>query len=225
MGTIRGERTLLVGIWVLSMLVVSAVPVLAWNWQATYYPLGHSASFNTTLSGGQEDAAVEYDTPGERHAWGEGAYLTWTQSAINQMVADFYCANNYCDPKVWYETASVLHAFDKSADTFNALRSYGWAWSNLPGVYASSHYDGGEYRFYIEAPTSMSAGTSYYSQVMYRDTAYDGSTKTNGRILLDTYKAMMGGVPPEYTTNRDNHAKLCINNDNASTPNGQGNCP
>lgn len=226
MATVRNQRAWLVGICVLLLLFASAVPALA-DWQAWFSPFYHYAPFNTTVDGGEEDAQVNYDlAPGYRLVYAEGSYLTWTQQAIDQMVADFYCAVNYCDPMVWYETASVYHVFDKNTSNFSAaLRSEsGWSWSNLPGAAATVEHNGGEVRVYIEDPASMSASTTYYSQAGFWDTAYDGTTKTNAEVDYSTYKVLMGGIVPA-PVNKDDNAKRCIDNDTASHPDQDMRCP
>lgn len=215
-----GKRHALLGsVLVLVFVLATAAPALAWTWQATYYPFYHSQSFTGTVNSGQEDAAVVYEI-GERHVWAEGAYLNWTQSGINSLIAYMYCRDHYCNgPKVWYQGASTYHAFDKNTSNFNNLRyKSGWAWTNLPGASISSEHSDGELRFYIGDPYSMSASATYYSQMVYKDTAYNGSIKTNGQIMYSTYLVQVGSIVP-MPTYRDDNAKLCVNNDNASRPN------
>ncbi len=214
-----------IGVLVAMCSFAATVPAFAWSWQATYWPFFHTQSFSGTVSGGQEDAAVVYES-GERHAWAEGTYLSWTQANINSLVSGVYCRDYYCGggSPIWYEAASTYHAFNKNTSNFNALHlKSGWAWSNLPGTSVESYYSGGEVRFYIGDPYSMSASTTYYSQMTYNDTAYNGTTKTNAQIVYSTYFVQVGSITPipQY---RDDNARLCIYNDTAVHPNSSGAC-
>ena len=220
----KTKQHLLVGtVLLMILLVTTAVPVLGF-WQATYFPFDHSDPFGGTVNGGQQDAAVDYPSSSERNVWSEGAHLTWTQSAIDYLKNGIYCRDNFCNPKIWYEAASTYHAFNKNSTTCNALRwRSGWAWTNLPGPSFSSEDSGCQLRVYIQDPYSMSASATYYSQMTYGDTAYNGTIKTNGEVTYATYYVQIGGVVP-IPINRDHNAKLCINDNTAAVP-INGSCP
>lgn len=190
---------------------------LAWTWQATYYPFMHSQPFTGTVSSGQQDAAVAYENS-NRNAYAEGSYLKWSQTAIDDLKNRVYCRYNYCNPKVWYEAASVFHAFAKNSGECGttALTDSGWSYTNLPGAVKEVTHSGCEMRYYITNPAGLSASATYVSQMAYRDSAYPG-TKSNGQINYSTYLVQVGSITP-IPMYRDDNGKLCINNDSASVP-------
>jgi hypothetical protein len=191
----------------LAFVAISAV--LAWTWQAHYYPFYHTNNTCGTVdAGGQEDAAVVYEG-GERRVYAEGSYLKWSSSA-RQCLID----RQYFTPNQW--GAIVFHAFNYNSANCNALRwkGSGWAWSNLPGVAPQGRSNDCELRFYIQSPRQISASLTYYASLAFKDTAYPG-TKTVGEVPEAFYFVEVNSWFP---TMRDDNAKLCIRADTAQSP-------
>jgi len=202
------------------------IVVGAFSWQATQYSFYHDNPYSGTVSGGEMDGGIDYDSPGYRYTYAEGSYLSWTGSDIQSLTSDNYCYYNafLCQQGGgvnYFQSAQTFHAFYKNSNTPGPLHGAG-AWSNLPGMmveYAGSN----EIRMYIMDPASMSSSAQYYGQVAFIDTAFPGS-KTNAEVDETMYRTRYINDVDTGETNKDNNAKLCVNDDVVVNTQPDGTC-
>lgn len=190
----------------LVVLVALATVGSAFAWQTFTPGFEHSSRFGGEANSGNRTGSVEYSGP-ERRVRAGAQDIAYTQAAINWNKNNGY-------------PAFVFHISPKNQDggVCTAIRTVsGWNYTNLPGASVTSKgcgigngYNGNEIRFYYDA-NSASSVTTYYTQSLYKDTAYNGTqqSKTVGQIGFDSYSTNLAGVRQF----NDFHGKVCINPD------------
>lgn len=211
----KAQKWIVIGLTSAALLML---PTMVGAWQVSI-GIGHLGPMSTSLNSGQEDAAVEYQTFSNgdyRIAYGEGSYLNWNPSGIQNMQADVLCRDypQYCGGSGYnyWLTAVVFHAFAKNTNNATGLHQYGWAYCDFPNCYYDYHSDN-EVRMYVETPSALSPSAQYIAQTAFYD-IYGTQAKTNGELDMSTYRVYAAVSP----SNRDDNAKLCIDNDSASLP-------
>ncbi len=230
----QGKRSLPSILIALIFAIYLSMPVGAFSWQTDFGPpFSHDAPFTTSISGGDFLGAVDYGSyPNYRMIWGEGEHLTWTDSAINSMRSGIYCRDNSSSSQcggtlAYYETGMVFHTFAKNTNTYNHIDYDQYlSGSDFPGV-EFIYKDYNEVRMYIGDPNSMSSSTEYYSYQAYYDSYYNPPSytgKQNGEMDYSTYRVYRQPPYPDNPLNKDDNAKICINDDAAVNPTGSGAC-